>query len=855
MPATLFNSGLLIKPATKISELSIDTDKSWALYPAGSHSPAWATGLSAFTQRRRFSLYGTTREDWYDVNWLYRKQFSVRQTDTDVCTGGVASASSEFSAVESAAKAFDNDFATSKWVTAVSYPPCWIKYDLGAGNEKTVTSYTITSGNDAPSRDPMNWTFEASNDNVNWTVLDTQIGQSFATRFQTKAYGPFINLTAYRYYRLNISANHGANLTQIEELEFCQDTPVLDDYQVRLRLTRSSGTDVAGQIFVDTACLATFADIRFTSEDGTTLIPHWIEGVSGNDCYVWIKLPYLPCRVYLYYGNAAAPSTSNGDNTFFFFDDFSGDLSKWDLSMPVGWAIVAGRLRSNSASDAWATIPTGENRAFECIVNFTADNSVRRLRVCEWVGSYNSLWADYPGNRVQMLRTPGDFGSGVVAQALVANTDYRYCLTKIGSDWRMYFDTYTLGVGYTLKDTELGWIDFDQDAIGLSAESATQTDFDNVIVRNIAATEPVFGISDQREIQTLPTTLYPMMLTVHYGSGTDSPTDVYLNNLCSPDFKDLRFTNNVGTKLHYFIDNYVDSSYALVWILFDTVPGAGATLDFWMYYGNSSAVTESDMADTFPLFSDGPDGTILDVAKWAALSGTWDVSAITDHWGVAVNAIRQSNAAAVHYTLRTVADILGDNVAIDCWARTTLAVAFPGVVLRVFDDVNWYSGAHGPWTHQRSLWKKVAAANTELASYIGALDLLWHTHSLRVNGTRLTYIQDEDTDLLAACDASFDATNLKLGLMGKGGAGSQYYTDVRVRPFYYQEPIFGNWQASEISGTYYGITNIEELAVGMVKGDIIVSDGTNLAIVTPGFAGTNLVAKDPGNLPVWEYPP
>jgi hypothetical protein len=50
----------------------------------------------------------------------------------------------------------------------------------------------------------------------------------------------------------------------------------------------------------------------------------------------WVKIPYIPsspgyATIYIYYGNASASTTSNGDNTFTFYDDFETDLSRWTV--------------------------------------------------------------------------------------------------------------------------------------------------------------------------------------------------------------------------------------------------------------------------------------------------------------------------------------------------------------------------------------------------------------------------------------------------------------------------------------------------------------------------------------------
>ena len=78
-------------------------------------------------------------------------------------------------------------------------------------NTSSITAqYTLTSGNDAPERDPKNWTLEASNDGAAWTTIDTRTNQSFASRTQTNVYD-IASPASYLYYRLNISALVNAN--------------------------------------------------------------------------------------------------------------------------------------------------------------------------------------------------------------------------------------------------------------------------------------------------------------------------------------------------------------------------------------------------------------------------------------------------------------------------------------------------------------------------------------------------------------------------------------------------------------------------------------------------------------------
>jgi hypothetical protein len=56
-------------------------------------------------------------------------------------------------------------------------------------SEPTVVSqYALASANDAPGRDPRDWTLQGSADGESWTDLDTRAGESFTDRFQTRGF-------------------------------------------------------------------------------------------------------------------------------------------------------------------------------------------------------------------------------------------------------------------------------------------------------------------------------------------------------------------------------------------------------------------------------------------------------------------------------------------------------------------------------------------------------------------------------------------------------------------------------------------------------------------------------------------
>ncbi|MEI6077925.1 MAG: autotransporter-associated beta strand repeat-containing protein, partial [Verrucomicrobiota bacterium] len=126
-----------------------------------------------------------------------------------VVSGGGATASANTSGGEGAAQAFDIN-PNSDWFNNNAGTTGWLQYDLGPFVRQTVQRYAITSPNGSDLCTPSAWQFLGSLDGANWTVLDTQTNQAFPMTYPMKTYYYDIaNSMAYRFYRLNISANNG----------------------------------------------------------------------------------------------------------------------------------------------------------------------------------------------------------------------------------------------------------------------------------------------------------------------------------------------------------------------------------------------------------------------------------------------------------------------------------------------------------------------------------------------------------------------------------------------------------------------------------------------------------------------
>ena len=124
-----------------------------------------------------------------------------------------------------------------------------------------------------------------------------------------------------------------------------QNSNSLVEYQVLVTLDTQS---LISQGKMRSDC----GDIRFTDSDDSTLLSYWLEsGCNSVSTKIWVKVPSIPASstktIYVYYGNSTATSASNGDNTFFLFDDFDGtqvNTTKWIVSNPAYTSVSDGNL-------------------------------------------------------------------------------------------------------------------------------------------------------------------------------------------------------------------------------------------------------------------------------------------------------------------------------------------------------------------------------------------------------------------------------------------------------------------------------------------------------------------------------
>jgi len=145
----------------------------------------------------------------------------------------------------------------------------------------------------------------------------------------------------------------------------------MDDYDTNIE-SDLPPDDSGDTVYVNKKCRSDFGDIRFTKSDGTTLIDYWMEEkVDEDHALFWVEIPddlsSSDVTIYIYYGKSDATTTSNGDNTFLFFDHFEGtqlDTDKWvvrqgDVSVENSQLKLTGTTETRGLIDGLTPISMG----------------------------------------------------------------------------------------------------------------------------------------------------------------------------------------------------------------------------------------------------------------------------------------------------------------------------------------------------------------------------------------------------------------------------------------------------------------------------------------------------------------
>jgi alpha-L-fucosidase 2 len=155
---------------------------------------------------------------------------------------GVAATPTAPSTGESIRSSFDGSDQTKWCVPDAGKAVIW---QAELAEVRKISSYSLTSANDMPIRDPKEWSLEASNDGKQWTTLDKQVmPDPFPNRFEKKSFD-LAKPAEYRLYRFTfIPRDAYFQLSEIHltGLDLPKSPPVPADYRRDLNVMRGVST-------------------------------------------------------------------------------------------------------------------------------------------------------------------------------------------------------------------------------------------------------------------------------------------------------------------------------------------------------------------------------------------------------------------------------------------------------------------------------------------------------------------------------------------------------------------------------------------------------------------------------------
>ncbi|MEM3875277.1 MAG: DUF2341 domain-containing protein [Candidatus Bathyarchaeia archaeon] len=91
------------------------------------------------------------------------------------------------------------------------------------------------------------------------------------------------------------------------------------NYPIRIKVYYGSGTDSGENVYLGGKCRTDFGDVRFTDDDGTTLLDYWMESKVDGDYAIFRvevadDLSSNSATIYVYYGNSQATRADHPEN-------------------------------------------------------------------------------------------------------------------------------------------------------------------------------------------------------------------------------------------------------------------------------------------------------------------------------------------------------------------------------------------------------------------------------------------------------------------------------------------------------------------------------------------------------------
>jgi len=302
----------------------------------------------------------------------------------------------------------------------------------------------------------------------------------------------------YNYYKILTIPPHDEALT---------------DFQVKVELDNTS--------FDFSHAESDGKDIKFTAADGVTELPHWKEEYDAENetATIWVLIPSISDSedtvFQMWYGNASAVDSSNGNNTFIAFEGFNNT---------DGWSAAYGDVSQLSCENGIGTldVTTGYDGTRKDILllkslgstvnrNVIVESKLTPINIVDWIGlglftnainGNGYIWGHWgwAGTKAS-IETYNGYTTGTklpeISQTIGSvGNDYRQKVI-IKSGTLEFFDIDGItSIGILTQSTYTSF-----DYLALRGNMGSIHDRDWVLIRKYATTEPTVSIGSEIEME------------------------------------------------------------------------------------------------------------------------------------------------------------------------------------------------------------------------------------------------------------------------------------------------------------------------------------------------------------------
>lgn len=296
------------------------------------------------------------------------------------------------------------------------------------------------------------------------------------------------------------------------------------DHRQGITVIGSSGAGIDYQVFLnvtyDSDMQNDFDDLRVTSVDGITELDYWIEDYTASTfALVWVEVAAnlsVNQQIWMYYGNASVSTTSNGANTFLFYEDWTDEILNASI-----WFTKAGngvysfddtdakhgsvfKLEGNAGTNTIEIESIDETDAptalmFRSLLEKTVAPSQRvRMGTATLAGVVTGLAIISSTDGTQLLFVRDDDGNDD-HQAMsdsAFDSYFTYEITRDGTNAKLYLDRTLIETGSCAPDVKT-----DNRVIMTVKDSEYDLYSDWIVGRKFIASEPValFGVWNDLE--------------------------------------------------------------------------------------------------------------------------------------------------------------------------------------------------------------------------------------------------------------------------------------------------------------------------------------------------------------------